>query len=166
MTTRTIAPRADGDTHRHPEVPDGAKTPDNRKRKQIPGAFTARRAIRIRCLDCMETGGLIESCPHGPDSGGNACALWPFRVPLQQSGVRGSRLKAIRKYCLWCMNGKSSEVRLCTADEFCALWPYRFGRRPKGDLKVEKPKRELSEKQKAAYAAGAERLRQTRKGKP
>ena len=38
-------------------------------------------------------------------------------------------IKAIRKKCLDCTCGHVKEVRLCQAVE-CALWPYRFGRRP------------------------------------
>ena len=38
-------------------------------------------------------------------------------------------IKTIRKKCLDCCSGKVKEVRLCQAVE-CALYPYRFGRRP------------------------------------
>ena len=38
-------------------------------------------------------------------------------------------LKAIRKNCLDCTNGQPKEVRLCAVID-CALYPYRFGRRP------------------------------------
>ena len=38
-------------------------------------------------------------------------------------------LKAVRSHCLWCCNGSSNEVSLCTA-RACPLWPYRFGHRP------------------------------------
>jgi len=38
-------------------------------------------------------------------------------------------VKAIRKKCLDCCSGKVKEVRLCQVVE-CALYPYRFGRRP------------------------------------
>ena len=38
-------------------------------------------------------------------------------------------IKAMRKKCLDCCCGQVKEVRLCQAVE-CALWPYRFGRRP------------------------------------
>lgn len=39
-------------------------------------------------------------------------------------------LKSIRKKCLWCMNDQSNEVHLCTCQDTCTLYPYRFGRRP------------------------------------
>ena len=38
-------------------------------------------------------------------------------------------IKAIRKKCLDCTAGSRKEIRLCPAVE-CALYPYRFGRRP------------------------------------
>ena len=38
-------------------------------------------------------------------------------------------LKAIRKNCLDCTNGQPKEIRLCPVID-CALYPYRFGRRP------------------------------------
>jgi len=37
-------------------------------------------------------------------------------------------LKAIRKYCLWCVLKNSLEVRLCQ-DNTCPLYPLRFGKR-------------------------------------
>lgn len=39
-------------------------------------------------------------------------------------------MKAIRAKCLDCC-GSSREVRLCTVEK-CPLYPYRFGKRPKG----------------------------------
>ncbi len=39
-------------------------------------------------------------------------------------------MKAIRAKCLDCC-GTSHEVRLCTIEK-CPLYPYRFGKRPKG----------------------------------
>lgn len=38
-------------------------------------------------------------------------------------------VKAIRKKCLDCSNYQSKEIRLCTVIN-CAIYPYRFGRRP------------------------------------
>lgn len=40
-------------------------------------------------------------------------------------------LKAIRKHCIDCMCGQMQEVTRCPSSETCALWPYRFGKRPK-----------------------------------
>ena len=39
-------------------------------------------------------------------------------------------LQAIRKACLECVCGSANEVKLCTMGERCALFPYRFGKRP------------------------------------
>ena len=38
-------------------------------------------------------------------------------------------IKAIRKKCLDCTCYQPKEIRLCPVVE-CALYPYRFGRRP------------------------------------
>jgi hypothetical protein len=38
-------------------------------------------------------------------------------------------MKAIRAKCVDCSCGQLKEVRLCPVTR-CALWPYRFGRRP------------------------------------
>jgi hypothetical protein len=43
-------------------------------------------------------------------------------------------IKSIRQKCLDCVCGSANEVKLCTCDgiqsTFCALFPYRFGKRP------------------------------------
>lgn len=41
-----------------------------------------------------------------------------------------SPLKAIRKFCLDCLGGSSAEVKVCSAQEICSLYPYRFGKNP------------------------------------
>jgi hypothetical protein len=38
-------------------------------------------------------------------------------------------VKAIRAKCLDCTSSQPEEVRNCTI-KTCALWPYRFGKRP------------------------------------
>ena len=38
-------------------------------------------------------------------------------------------IKAIREKCLDCTVGSRKEIRLCTVVQ-CALYPYRFGKRP------------------------------------
>lgn len=58
-------------------------------------------------------------------------------------------LKAIRAKCLDCCCGQSNEVKLCPCAD-CPLYIYRLG---KG------PKRERTEKQKAADKVNAQRLR-------
>ena len=39
-------------------------------------------------------------------------------------------LKAVRKYCLWCMNDQEIEVKLCPSKD-CPLFFLRFGKREK-----------------------------------
>ena len=38
-------------------------------------------------------------------------------------------IQSIRQKCLDCTNGSRKEIRLCTVVQ-CALYPYRFGKRP------------------------------------
>ena len=45
--------------------------------------------------------------------------------------MRLTPLKAIRQKCLDCCAGQVAEVRRCTVEK-CPLFPYRFGKRPKG----------------------------------
>lgn len=40
-------------------------------------------------------------------------------------------MKAIRAKCLDCCCGSFQKVRLCMVEK-CPLYPYRFGKRPKG----------------------------------
>lgn len=99
----------------------------------IPGPITPQQAIRKRCLDCSDGYKAVENCPFGPDSDVETCTLHQFRMGYARKAGKGSRLKAIRRYCLWCCCGSTKEVRLCPSRDFCALWPYRFGHRPKGE---------------------------------
>ena len=94
--------------------------------------MTPLKAIRLRCLDCKETTTEIRNCEFGKDDPSNAnspkaCPLYPFR--MQKKEVKGSTLKAIRKYCLWCMNGQANEIQLCPSMD-CPLYQYRFGKNP------------------------------------
>jgi hypothetical protein len=59
-------------------------------------------------------------------------------------------LKAARRHCLSCCSGSVNEVRLCP-NASCALWPYRFGKRPSaadravvGDRQVHPVERKMS----------------------
>jgi hypothetical protein len=50
-------------------------------------------------------------------------------------GLKTKRLtgmSAIREKCLECCNWNSAEVRKCSAID-CAVFPFRFGRSPRGD---------------------------------
>lgn len=55
-------------------------------------------------------------------------------------------VKAIRKFCLECCGGSSSEVKHCSSIN-CNLHPFRFGKNPY------RAKRELTEEQKKAAKA-------------
>jgi len=39
-------------------------------------------------------------------------------------------VKAIRKHCLDCVGNSDHEVKICTAEGDCFLWPFRFGTNP------------------------------------
>ena len=86
--------------------------------------MTPLKAIRAKCIDCAAGElGTVRSCEF-PD-----CPLHPFRMGKGVRG-KGSILRPIRRYCLWCMRDQPNEVRLCPSAERCALYPYRLGRRP------------------------------------
>jgi hypothetical protein len=84
------------------------------------------KAVRARCIDCsgfelME----VRECPFDGERE-QLCPLYQLRFG------KGSRtaLKAIRRYCLWCCKGHPGEVKYRPAVN-CALWEYRFGKRPR-----------------------------------
>jgi len=56
------------------------------------------------------------------------------KPPRPKSRAEPTPLRAIRAKCLDCCCGSVKAVRFCTLDGLnstaCALWPYRFGRRP------------------------------------
>jgi hypothetical protein len=57
-------------------------------------------------------------------------------------GGHATPLKAVRRHCLSCCNGSSSEVRLCPA-KACPLWPFRHGHRPNAEDKAAVADRQL-----------------------
>jgi len=63
-------------------------------------------------------------------------------------------MKAIRAKCIDCCAGDKNEVKLCTCEQNCALWPFRMGKNP-----YRKP---LSEAQIAASKANAQRMKEAR----
>lgn len=85
-----------------------------------------RQSIRARCLECVGFEvSRIEPCPFAPKTE-QSCPLYPLR----QRGLKRQGLKVkkqIRAYCLWCMQGQETEVKLCPSTK-CPLWYYRFGR--------------------------------------
>lgn len=73
----------------------------------------------------------------------------------EEKKVITNPVKAIRKYCLGCVNGSSKEVELCPITD-CELFSFRFGKNPF------RTKREMSEEQKAVMR---ERLAKAREAK-
>jgi len=106
---------------------------------------TPQRAIRARCLDCRESRTEVENCEFGPGRV-NACPLHQFRVASGKRAGSGSRLKAIRAYCLWCCCGSCAEVTACGTHE-CSLHPYRYGKRPKSRSAAPSPEQEPRQRQ-------------------
>ena len=98
------------------------------------GRFTPLKAVRVRCLDCVESMSRVRGCAFDgvKDTG---CQLHSLRM----GKGAGAALKRIRAYCLWCCNGQRNEVRLCPSLG-CPLWGCRFGKRPhKSSLLAENP---------------------------
>ena len=57
------------------------------------------------------------------------------KVTIRLANMAREPLKAIRANCLDCSGGSSSYVTWCPCDgvhsTYCALWPFRFGQRPR-----------------------------------
>lgn len=67
----------------------------------------------------------VRECPI------DRCPLHQYRFghrPSEKATL--TPMKAIRKHCLECCYGSSTEVRLCTAEN-CPLQAYRSGHKPK-----------------------------------
>ena len=65
-------------------------------------------------------------------------------------------VRAIRLHCLECVGRSSKEVRECTS-KFCALYPYRLGKKP------DESRRKLTEKQKEVASKSLAKAREKRK---
>ena len=84
-------------------------------------------AIREHCRLCMNGDRrLVRECTS------DACALWVFRMGTAPRRS-GSRVKAIRAFCLMCCGGpdvpeRYREVEMCSAGR-CPLGPWGTGRR-------------------------------------
>lgn len=50
--------------------------------------------------------------------------------------MRLTPIKAIRLKCLDCCCNSANEVKFCKCNS-CALYPYRFGKRPRGTEELE-----------------------------
>jgi len=119
--------------------PEGPPPPQTSKRKtQARNRVKSSplRAIRAHCLwCCREQPKEVRLCPA------QDCPLWPFR--LGRGTGRKGLLRAIRKRCLDCWGGSRARIRDCgfgpggsdvgtiASSAECALWRYRFGKRPR-----------------------------------
>jgi len=113
------------------------------------GTPTPLRAVRARCLACVGSAKDVRDCEE-------PCDLNPFRLGRGVRG-KGSILKAIRSYCLWCCDGQPSEVRLCPSVN-CALYPYRDGRRQSTRTLTAEQRAAIGQRLSAARAARAARV--------
>lgn len=79
---------------------------------------------------------------------------------LTRKARTGSKLSAIRLFCLECLGGSSQDVKGCT-DTVCPLWSYRLG---KGFQPSELPLPEIKHvsNERKAYLASV--LSRSRKG--
>ena len=82
--------------------------------------ITPVKAIRLRCLECM------NGQPKEVSLCSGGCALSPFRFGTR--GEKGSVVKKIREHCLGCSESAST-VRKCPFED-CPLFPYRMGHNP------------------------------------
>ena len=99
--------------------------------------FAARKAIRVKCVDCAENSPTIKRCQIVD------CPLWPYRlsngINLSKNGDKPSVRrkdvstivptvrKVIRAKCLECCKGSVVEINNCPMVD-CSLWPYRLGK--------------------------------------
>ena len=79
--------------------------------------MTKVKAIKLKCLECSEDRKDLKECNF------TECSLWVFRLgnrmksKNEEMNVNYSRSKAIKKYCIWCMNGQTKTVKSCIAKE-------------------------------------------------
>ncbi len=93
--------------------------------------MTPLEAIRKKCVDCSGYEYKeVSDCNFGPGTF-DECSLYPFRIGIGHG--LGSKVKAIRKYCLWCMCNQTEEVKLCVSNNPavpCSLYEFRMGHNP------------------------------------
>uniref|UniRef100_A0A6M3XU70 Uncharacterized protein n=1 Tax=viral metagenome TaxID=1070528 RepID=A0A6M3XU70_9ZZZZ len=85
--------------------------------------FSPLILIRRECLTCM--GGstnMVDGCET------KECALYSYRLGKRPHG-EPTALKALKAFCLACVDGNQVEVKNCTGP--CHLHYYRLGRNPK-----------------------------------
>ncbi len=97
----------------------------------VDPSLTPAQSIRKRCLHCVGGESLdeVKNCTATPD----VCHLWPYRMGRGCDRSRDpnppSRVKAIRRECLFCMGNSSKAVSECESTH-CHLWAWRLGKRP------------------------------------
>ena len=79
------------------------------------------RVIRQHCYDCVVTASEIEKCTF------TECATYDYRLGKKPKG--GKPAKAMKAFCMYCMNGQAQLVRECESGN-CAFHPWRFGKSP------------------------------------
>ena len=85
-------------------------------------ATNRRKAVREKCFNCMGWSyDAIGKCDN--ESYQQPCPLHPFRSGQGKQNAQ-ERNRAIRDYCLWCMNDQPGEVSKCPSS-LCPLFPYR-----------------------------------------
>jgi hypothetical protein len=57
--------------------------------------------------------------------------IWEIGRIRRVEMTKGSILKAIREHCLDCVGGNCAEVKNCTGEKMCKLFPFKFGKDPK-----------------------------------
>ena len=90
--------------------------------------MTPQRAVRAYCMGCGDEGySHVQACDgNKPDTWGNICPLFPYRLG---KGAGRVKVKTIRAKCKQCMLGQNNEIKACPT-EVCPLWVYRMAKDP------------------------------------
>ena len=107
--------------------------PGSAERKEVPKAPSPVLCVAARCRQCegADDPGVAERIGACGNRRCDLLAVRPHQQRPQQSGRAASRA-AIKRYCLACARGSSTEVKLCHAAT-CALWPIRPFQRAEPD---------------------------------
>ncbi len=82
-----------------------------------------KKAIRRKCIDCQGwSTKAVRECSD--ERLMEPCPLNAYRMGNNRSNKK-VQAKAIRSYCIWCMNSQYKEIDLCI-DYLCSLWAYRL----------------------------------------
>lgn len=91
--------------------------------------LTARRAVRLFCLECVGFSPKeVRECQGDRLIEGGSCPLFEYRL-----GKKRPKIKVILQNCRHCMGqGKGqamTDIEACPSNR-CSLWPYRKGKDP------------------------------------